>query len=124
MFKFNYMNWKKTITITIVLGLILQFIGTLVLSYTLKGESSWTPFQVERCRASSCPAGSKNCQVESTCEKLTIVGALPYWYGGNKAYAPIGGFSIEGLLQNLILWHGLAFIIALLFSRKRKMIQA
>lgn len=111
------MDWKKVIVITIVLGLFFQFIGTLAYSYAYKGDSPWTPFQVERCRASSGAA------LTTACEKLYIIGVPPYWYGGNKAYAPMQGLSAIGLLQNLILWHGLAFIIALLLSKKRKMSQ-
>jgi hypothetical protein len=124
------MNKKKIILITIILGLIFQFIGTLVYSYTAKKSSSWKPLHIERCRVNLCGEWNANgewnndCQPSTVCTKILIFGTPPYYfYNYEDEYKSMQWFNYKSVLQNIILWHGLALLIVLGISKKRRINQ-
>ena len=98
-------------------------------------ESTWKPFYVERCRVSCSntdnsinneeleefddPWGIRSANCESYCQKHLSFGFFPY-LSEDKGFNYSPGFNIINFIQNIIIWHGLALLVALPFSRKKK----
>ncbi|MBT6691040.1 hypothetical protein HOB10_01750 [Candidatus Parcubacteria bacterium] len=114
------MSWKKVLFITLVLGFLLQGIASL--SYTSMKSESLT-FLLTHCIIDGCSVSDSNspCMPTIGCVDYLSLG-LPSYFKEDRGMIPSPGFNAQFFLINIIAWHGLALLIVLPFSRKKKKI--